>query len=156
MHLRLLRRLAPSVALILAMAIPAFGTAQTAQTAAAPELPAAPAGPATGAATPATTEVVALPEGVTPEVMAEGERLFFQNCRRCHGMRGTAGVPLSKNENIADPSSVAAMIIHGRGYMPPLGEHLSDEQIAAISTFARNSWGNTYGPVTPQDVEDMR
>lgn len=117
-----------------------------------------PAAPVAGAPASQTTAIdpATLPEGVTPEMMAEGERLFFQNCRRCHGMRGTAGVPLSGNENIADPSYIAAMIINGGGYMPALGEHLDDEQIALIATFARNSWGNAYGPVTPQDVKDMR
>ncbi|MBB1499547.1 cytochrome c [Paracoccus sp. MC1862] len=89
-------------------------------------------------------------------MMADGEKLFFQNCRRCHGMRGKAGVPLSGNENIADAAYIASIIINGRGYMPPLGEHLSDEQIALIATFARNSWGNAYGHVIPQDVKDMR
>lgn len=97
-----------------------------------------------------------LPEGVTAEMMSQGEALFFKNCRRCHGMRGTAGVPLKGNENIADAYFIASMIISGRGYMPAMGEHLSDDQIALISTFARNSWGNTYGVVTTEDVKDMR
>lgn len=97
-----------------------------------------------------------LPEGVTAEMMSQGEELFYKNCRRCHGMRGTAGVPLKGNENIADAYFLTSMIINGRGYMPALGEHLSDEQIALIGTFARNSWGNAYGVVTPEDVKDMR
>lgn len=97
-----------------------------------------------------------LPEGVTAEMMSQGEELFFKSCRRCHGMRGTAGVPLKGNENIADAYFLASMVINGRGYMPAMGEHLSDEQIALIGTFARNSWGNTYGVVTPEDVKDMR
>ncbi|TBN38323.1 c-type cytochrome [Paracoccus subflavus] len=123
---------------------------------------AAPSAAAPSAAAPAAADVqtgdqtAALPEGVTPEMMADGEELFFQNCRRCHGMRGKAGVPLAGNENIADPSYIAGMIINGAGYMPALGGHLDDDQIAAIATFARNSWGNAYGPVTPQDVQDMR
>ncbi|MBB1493001.1 MULTISPECIES: cytochrome c [unclassified Paracoccus (in: a-proteobacteria)] len=146
-------------ALMLSAALPPRASAQQAApapaaTAAAPILPTA--GPPAGTDTAAPTEPVALPEGVTPEMMADGEKLFFQNCRRCHGMRGKAGVPLSGNENIADAAYIASIIINGRGYMPPLGEHLSDEQIALIATFARNSWGNAYGHVIPQDVKDMR
>lgn len=117
---------------------------------------AAPLAAAAPADVNADDQLAALPEGVTPEMMADGETLFFQNCRRCHGMRGKAGVPLAGNENIADPDYIAGMIINGAGYMPALGGHLDDDQIAAIATFARNSWGNAYGPVAPQDVRDMR
>lgn len=126
------------------------GTSSTQPAMAAPSAAAPAADVQTG------EQTAALPEGVTPEMMADGEELFFQNCRRCHGMRGKAGVPLAGNENIADPSYIAGMIINGAGYMPALGGHLDDNQIAAIATFARNSWGNAYGPVTPQDVQDMR
>lgn len=111
--------------------------------------------PAPAAASPAPDPAV-LPEGVTAEMMSQGEELFYKNCRRCHGMRGTAGVPLKGNENIADAYYLVSMILNGRGYMPALGEHLTDDQIALISTFARNSWGNAYGVVTPEDVKDMR
>lgn len=152
------------------MTWPHPGTADTAQAGsltapvpttevAAPTGATAPA-PALDAMPPGNTEAApgrgALPEGVTPELMADGEKLFLKNCRQCHGSRGKAGVPLAGNENIADPAYIASMIINGRGYMPGFGEHLSDEQIAAIGTFARNSWGNAYGPVTPGDVKDMR
>ena len=52
---------------------------------------------------------------------------------------------------------VVAQIVLGRGQMPPFGDKLSDEQIAAVApnTF-RNSWGNSFGPVTPKDVADTR
>lgn len=142
------------------------GQAQTTRTAPAADQPATTTPPAAAASTApsagapasqtAAIDPATLPEGITPQAMADGEKLFFQNCRRCHGMRGKAGVPLSGNQNIADPSYIASMIINGRGYMPALGEHLDDEQIALIATFARNSWGNAFGPVTPQDVKDMR
>ena len=159
MHLNLSTGLALACGMMLATALPfpASVQAQTATNTSTLTTP-APAGETSGTSgTDASAAVPAsLPEGVTPEMMAEGETLFMKNCRKCHGMRGKAGVPLSGNENIADPAYIAAMIINGRGYMPALGEHLTDEQIAAIGTFARNSWGNAFGPVTPQDVRDMR
>ncbi|WP_295043523.1 cytochrome c [uncultured Paracoccus sp.] len=137
---------------LLAILSPGLLVAQTAAPA-----PDAGAAPAADAAQPAAAlPDGALPEGVTPEMMADGETLFLKNCRRCHGMRGKAGVPLSGNENIADAYFIASMIINGRGYMPAMGEVLDNDQIALIATFARNSWGNAYGPVTPQDVQDMR
>ena len=71
----------------------------------------------------------------------------------CEGTR-YARVEILQN---AEPHDfIASMIINGRGYMPAMGEVLDDDQIAAIATFARNSWANAYGPVTPQDVRDMR
>lgn len=135
----------------------AGGRAETVVPTATGPVATAPAAPSPAPAADATAAApAALPEGVTPEVMAQGQELFLKNCRKCHGMRGKAGVPLSGNQNIADPSYIAAMILNGRGYMPAFGEHLGDDQIAAIATFARNSWGNAFGPVTPQDVKDMR
>lgn len=134
----------------------AWGAGGWAQTTAGTQAPVDTAASSVPQAAAAEAAPAALPEGVTPEMMTDGEKLFFQNCRRCHGMRGKAGVPLSGNQNIADAAYIASIIITGRGYMPPLGEHLNDEQIALIGTFARNSWGNAYGPVTPQDVKDMR
>jgi len=157
MHLNLSTGLALACGMMLATALPfpASVQAQTATDMPAPTTP-APAGATSASSGAEAAAPASLPEGVTPEMMAEGEKLFMKNCRKCHGMRGKAGVPLSGNQNIADPAYIAAMIINGRGYMPALGEHLTDEQIAAIGTFARNSWGNAFGPVTPQDVRDMR
>jgi mono/diheme cytochrome c family protein len=40
--------------------------------------------------------------------------------------------------------------------MPAFDEALSDEQIAKISTFILNSWGNSYGLVTPEDIQAVR
>ena len=51
---------------------------------------------------------------------------------------------------------VVAQIVLGRGQMPPFGNRLSDEQIAAVAQYIRNSWGNDFGPVTPKDVADTR
>lgn len=33
---------------------------------------------------------------------------------------------------------------------------LTDEEIAAISTYIRQSWGNTAGPVTSDKVKEVR
>jgi mono/diheme cytochrome c family protein len=40
--------------------------------------------------------------------------------------------------------------------MPPFGLALDDEEIAAIASFLRSSWGAKAGAVSPQDVARFR
>jgi mono/diheme cytochrome c family protein len=89
--------------------------------------------------------------------IAAGEQEYLAACRACHGSRGTAGVPLANNEKVMyDYGYLAWAIITGPGYMPAFDEALSDEQIAKISTFILNSWGNSYGLITPEDIRAVR
>lgn len=114
--------------------------------------PATSAPAASAAADPALTT-----DGpVTEALMTEGEGLFKRNCRQCHGSKGTAGVPLKDNEKVGDAFYLTSVILTGPGYMTEFAEALDDNQIAAIASFVRNSWGNEYGAVTPEDVASMR
>jgi mono/diheme cytochrome c family protein len=42
--------------------------------------------------------------------------------------------------------------------MPPVGQMMSDEQVAAVVNYVRTHFGNNYkdDPVTAQDVADVR
>jgi mono/diheme cytochrome c family protein len=40
--------------------------------------------------------------------------------------------------------------------MPAFGRLLSDEEVAAVLTYVRNSWGNAAPPVSADDVLDAR
>jgi mono/diheme cytochrome c family protein len=55
------------------------------------------------------------------------------------------------------PALIAQILVgmeeHG---MPPFRDALNDRQIAAISTYVRNTWGNTFGIVTPAEVAAQR
>ena len=46
----------------------------------------------------------------------------------------------------ADPNAVIRVLLSGKegtiGLMPPVGATYDDEQIAAVLTFVRRSWGN--------------
>lgn len=42
------------------------------------------------------------------------------------------------------------------GVMTPFGNQLSDEEIAQILTYVRNSWGNSADSVTPEMVAQVR
>ncbi len=93
---------------------------------------------------------------VPADLMAEGETLYLKNCRMCHGTRGTSGKRLAGNENLADADYVAGSILVGPGYMTGFAEHLSDEEIALITTYDRNAWGHGYGPVEAAEVAPLR
>lgn len=91
--------------------------------------------------------------------MARGGKVYEQQCAQCHGDRGQ-GEPgafpaLAGNRAItlADPTNLVRVVLQG-GYlpatagnprphgMPPFQQTLSDEEVAAVTTFVRNSWGN--------------
>lgn len=91
-------------------------------------------------------------------LFAGGRTQFGTTCAACHGAQGEGaqGPALAGNEALGDTEYLATTIIHGFGYMPPFGDQLSDEDIAAIATFIRNSWGNDFGEVQPADVAAER
>lgn len=98
-------------------------------------------------------------EEVFAELMSQGERLYANNCAVCHGDEGQGqiGPRLAGNSNLRNTTFLAQRVVHGfpEHGMPPFG-HLSDEQIAAITTFVRNSWGNEFGAVTAEEVTEVR
>lgn len=66
-------------------------------------------------------------------------------------------MPLAGNPKVSgDPGYLIWAILTGPGYMPEFGPVLPDADIAGISTFIMNSWGNDYGPVTAEDVNGLR
>ena len=94
------------------------------------------------------------------ELKSKGELVYKANCLACHqangqGIKGVFpaidGSPLANlKENI--PAHIH-QVIYGKGIMPAFGEQLSDSEIAAVVTFARNNWGNKTGHVIqPKDV----
>jgi len=40
--------------------------------------------------------------------------------------------------------------------MPSFDRYLSDQDIANVLTYVRNSWNNAAAPVAPEDVKDLR
>jgi mono/diheme cytochrome c family protein len=89
-------------------------------------------------------------------LIAEGEPLYNQNCAVCHLADGAGATgprlavgPAGPNPFLNSGTAVAFQIINGymdHG-MPPFG-HLSNREVAAIATYVRNSWGNTFGVTT--------
>jgi mono/diheme cytochrome c family protein len=93
----------------------------------------------------------------TPDT--DGEKIFMQNnCFVCHGQQGYGGIgPSFRNDPfLLLTDFVACQILLGRGVMPPFGGKLDDNQIAAVASYVRNSWGNHFGEVKPDDVARVR
>jgi cytochrome c oxidase subunit 2 len=82
-----------------------------------------------------------------PTLVAEGARLYANNCAPCHGATGAggAGPPIQGNVYMASISAVLNQIFLGnaeRGM--PMFTRLTDREVAAISNYIRNSMGNAY------------
>ena len=88
---------------------------------------------------------------------AEGAELFSQHCAGCHGRDGKGGFgsALAGNGRLADDAAVVTQILDGGGGMPAFNR-LSDEEVAALGTHIRSSWGNDFGPVLTEDVAGQR
>ena len=126
----------------------------------------------------APSEVVKIEETdpdapIDPAVMVAGKAAFML-CQACHGPTGDGvpmlAPPLNKSEWLAGP--VANLIrIQLRGLSGPITVNgtkyelpapmvpqafQTDEQIASVLTYVRNSWDNKGPAVTPEQVKALR
>jgi mono/diheme cytochrome c family protein len=90
----------------------------------------------------------------------EGQPLFARNCAVCHGANGEglAGPRLVGRDFLKSSVAVVVQILEGyeaRG-MPPFKAQFNDRQVAAIGTYVRNAWGNSFGIVLPDEVKNSR
>lgn len=93
------------------------------------------------------------------ELLEQGGALYIQSgCSGCHGGDGggNQGPGFVGNDALADSAYVADILVGGNGGMPSFGARLSDEEIASVATYIRNSWGNDFGTVNPTDVAAQR
>lgn len=113
----------------------------------------------------------ALPAG-DPQ-MKMGANLYEVNCTACHSSDGT-GIPhlaasLADNPAIIGPdaSSLISTVLQGgrgavthgnptSGAMPSFAWKFTDEQVAAVTTYIRNAWGNAASPVKASEVAGKR
>ena len=105
--------------------------------------------------------------------MRAGQAVYLDNCAACHSAEGT-GIPqlfsaLKESPSVLadDPISVIRVVLQGAqsvatesaptgASMPAHGWKLSDEQVAAVVTYIRNSWGNAASAVSASDVKSAR
>jgi ubiquinol-cytochrome c reductase cytochrome b subunit len=122
--------------------------------------PAAPAPAATGAATTTTPG-------------PDGAKIYGANCASCHNAAGTGlpGTfpPLAGNPYVTgDPNKLigtldngmhGAVSVNGKTYnsvMPAWKGTLKPDEIAAVLTYIRSSWGNSAAPVTEAQVKAVK
>lgn len=105
--------------------------------------------------------------------MKAGQAIYRDSCSACHGLDG-AGSPnlfpaLAKAPSVRerDPTSAIRVILRGARSvatraeptapaMPSFGWALKDDQIAAVLTYIRNSWGNAAAAASTDDVSKQR
>ena len=92
-----------------------------------------------------------------------GAALFASVCAGCHqpdasGASGAAAYPaLADNKNLASAEYLERLLLNGQRGMPPVGQMMSDQQIADVINYVRTHFGNAYDDaVSPADVEAAR
>jgi mono/diheme cytochrome c family protein len=108
-----------------------------------------------------------------PAEMTAGKAAYDRACIACHEADGSGAPriypPLPGNANLqsADPASTLRIILDGAqtlttprapntGSMPAYAGQLSDQEIAAVTNYIRNSWGNAAPLVGPAQVAKAR
>jgi cytochrome c oxidase subunit 2 len=98
------------------------------------------------------------------ELVARGERVYASICVACHQAQGQ-GSPAMKAPPLAGDKFVTGAkngpidtVLNGRPNtaMQAFAKQLSDTEIAAVLTYARNSWGNKAAEVQPAEVKARR
>lgn len=90
-------------------------------------------------------------------LLGAGQTVFSQHCATCHGARGEGGVgPKLAGTALDDDRRNIRQVLFGGGHMPAFGGVLDDEQIAAVVTYIRKSWGNDFPVVTAEEVVAYR
>jgi mono/diheme cytochrome c family protein len=108
-----------------------------------------------------------------PKAMARGAAIFSDSCASCHMENGVGQpgyFPPLGGDAVAqqvNPDSLTHMILAGVRTaptptrpsplaMPSFAWKLSDQEVADVSTYMRNSWGNRANPVSASQVARMR
>jgi mono/diheme cytochrome c family protein len=96
------------------------------------------------------------------QLIQEGEQIYGETCIHCH-QAGGVGVPnsvpaLAGNPFVTmpDPQRVVQRVLFGREKMPAFADTYNDEQIAAVVSYIRNTWGNQASTVSPAYVAEVR
>jgi mono/diheme cytochrome c family protein len=116
---------------------------------------------------------VQTPAGPDAAVMRQGQAIWQDSCSACHRMDGQGAprffppMPGDANLQQRDPTTIVHIVLTGVRTaptgatptplsMPSYAWKLNDDQIAAVLTYVRNSWGNRASPVSAHDVAGLR
>lgn len=107
------------------------------------------------------------------DVLAQGEVLYTVYCGTCHLPTGlgdpNSGPPLAGSAVVQAPSPASLLntLMYGPQLPEPalnttwmtmeaFGEKMTDEEIAALASYVRSSWGHEAGTVTAKEVAAHR
>jgi mono/diheme cytochrome c family protein len=106
-------------------------------------------------------------------LMTLGKTIYMAQCASCHGAQGRGAPPnyppLAGNQSIQMQSAVnpIRMVLNG-GYppgtaqnpmpygMPPFAQNLTDDEVAAVVTYTRSSWGNRGAAISAREANELR
>jgi mono/diheme cytochrome c family protein len=111
----------------------------------------------------------------TPDsgAMRRGAEIYSDACASCHLEKGVGQSrvfpPLGNDAMLqqSDPTGLEHLILGGTRIgisasrpsplsMPSFAWKLTDQEVADVATFIRNSWGNSAAQVSASDVRDLR
>jgi mono/diheme cytochrome c family protein len=111
--------------------------------------------------------------GATHGSIARGKQVYQDTCLACHQADG-AGVPNMNPSLIKAPlvlgdkaklirvvlqGMTGELVVNGDTFdkpMPPFSSTLTDQQIADVLTYVRNSFGNKATPISATEVKAIR
>jgi mono/diheme cytochrome c family protein len=112
------------------------------------------------------------PIAATDPAIVAGAHIYADSCAACHTSAGTGAAnlfpalkasPVVEAEN---PVTLVHVVLHGTQSvgtttatavaMPAFGGQMSDQQVADVLTYIRNSWGNAAPAVTADQVKAAR
>ena len=113
------------------------------------------------------------PPAATDPAMVAGAAIYRDQCSACHGLDGKGIAELfpsiadSSMVRSDDPTTSIRIILRGARSvgtsaqptapgMPSYGRQLNDDQVAAVLTYIRNSWGGAAKPVGSDWVSQVR
>jgi mono/diheme cytochrome c family protein len=113
------------------------------------------------------------PIATNDPAMKVGGAIYADECSACHAPKGEGVAGLipaladSASVQSSEPTSLLHVVLRGTrsvgtqgaptaSAMPPFGWLLNDDQVAAVTTYVRNAWGNAAPAVTAKDVSGAR
>jgi mono/diheme cytochrome c family protein len=113
------------------------------------------------------------PVAANDAAMVAGKAIYADRCSACHTPNGEGvehlfpKLAMAPLINSNDPASLVRVVLAGSRAgatdaaptapaMPAFGWNLSDENVADVLTYVRNTWGNAAPAVSGSDVKDVR
>jgi cytochrome c oxidase subunit 2 len=92
------------------------------------------------------------------EMMATGEQIYTNTCAACHGPEGQGAgsfPPLANNEDITAEDATESIMKLLDPTVHPFITQFDANDLAAVMTYTRMSFGNTATVICPEDIQTL-